>query len=325
MVYGIYSVRLIAIILIVNAHLKEIYPHAIFSFGGGLGNSLFYFLSGYTLTLSQNKNALPYCQWLQKRFLKTIIPFVLYIGFVNIGSFSGFISQCMTLLIPHSLEQLCLFFPVLWLLYALFYPLHKLFFKAQTFILLLLLILTGILMIYISKTIHPIPLDLPTYSYLFALNGFVCFLSGMIMCNQKLIKPEFPKIGFSPAMGFGCSIIACQVLKAYLTHKIDFLIPIGYYLNLASVLLIFLAFRNLDLGRYRTIEQLIATLAKSSLAVFVIHFHIIGLVKTMNLSFPYSVIMIYLYSFIIAFVLTIVGEKATDLVFKYTKQRLIIT
>lgn len=60
--------RLLAIFLIVNSHIGELYPDCRFAVGGHLGNSIFFFASGFGLLLSCRLNPLRTLNWYRKRF-----------------------------------------------------------------------------------------------------------------------------------------------------------------------------------------------------------------------------------------------------------------
>lgn len=65
----VYILKFIAIILITNSHFKPVYEGALcqYAFGGAMGCSIFFFVSGYTLAFSNKGNLL---QWVIKRSLR---------------------------------------------------------------------------------------------------------------------------------------------------------------------------------------------------------------------------------------------------------------
>lgn len=62
-------VRFLAIILITNSHLDRLYPDPRFATGGGLGNALFFALSGFGLAMSARKQLPSLNSWLSRRLL----------------------------------------------------------------------------------------------------------------------------------------------------------------------------------------------------------------------------------------------------------------
>lgn len=71
--------RFIAILLITNSHLDNLYPVSAMSTGGQLGNSLFFMLSGFGLAASYRKKGDVFGPWLQRR-LARIYPSVLLVA-----------------------------------------------------------------------------------------------------------------------------------------------------------------------------------------------------------------------------------------------------
>lgn len=65
----VYILKFIAILLITNSHFKPVYEGALcqFAFGGAMGCSIFFFVSGYTIVFSNKGNFL---QWVIKRSLR---------------------------------------------------------------------------------------------------------------------------------------------------------------------------------------------------------------------------------------------------------------
>lgn len=79
--YFVDVLRCIATILITNSHYNAIWPIAALATGGSLGNTLFFAISGYCLSNTQNTN---FVEWMKKRILRiypavwivTVIEFV---------------------------------------------------------------------------------------------------------------------------------------------------------------------------------------------------------------------------------------------------------
>jgi hypothetical protein len=59
--------RAIAIILILNSHLDRYYPIPFIATGGAIGNSIFFFLSGFGTYLSQQKRTKHFTEWYAHR------------------------------------------------------------------------------------------------------------------------------------------------------------------------------------------------------------------------------------------------------------------
>ena len=114
------TLRFLAIILIVNSHLTLFYKYEYLATGGAFGNSLFFFISGICLSISLNKNRIPFFHWLKIRYLRIypkllfIVIFFISIGFFKINSMQEFL---LKILFPLEFW----FLPVLMFFYILIY------------------------------------------------------------------------------------------------------------------------------------------------------------------------------------------------------------
>lgn len=311
MIDSLNILKLLAVVLIVNSHLNHFFHDSLWSFGGGLGNSLFYFLSGYSLTTSQLKRRLPVIEWFERRFIKIIVPFVLYIAFTSIGNLDKFINQILNLLLIHKIDQLYAFFPVLWILYLIFLPLFNVRIK-QLIILLTLIIIAALIGLMIQvKTIRMIPNDITTYKIFFTLNGFACFITGVLLAKGEKYLKGFERSKYLLLSILG--LIICQCSKSLiLKHSID-LIPITFCLNLLSILFLYFIFNRINLNKAPILRDVVYKLAKCSLAVFVIHFQIAVMLQGQELEFHFKVILLYLYSFLLAYPLSAIGEYISNI------------
>ena len=62
--------RFIAILLVINSHMDEIYPLPLFATGGAIGNALFFMLSAYGLLLSQQAHPQTLTTYMSKRLIR---------------------------------------------------------------------------------------------------------------------------------------------------------------------------------------------------------------------------------------------------------------
>lgn len=73
--------KVIAALLIINSHCRNIYPIYFLAIGGSFGNAIFFCVSGYCLANIR----LPFIQWIKKR-IQRIIPAVIGIMLISIIS-----------------------------------------------------------------------------------------------------------------------------------------------------------------------------------------------------------------------------------------------
>lgn len=113
--------RAIATLLILNSHLKGVYPTDFLSFGGGLGLALFYMLSGYLIS-NINENT-KFVKWYFKKLLRLYVPlflfrgFLVVVGYIKITSIMDFVRNFI--------------FPTYWFVASMviFYAIYYLFVK----------------------------------------------------------------------------------------------------------------------------------------------------------------------------------------------------
>lgn len=70
--------KVFAILLVFNSHCSNLYPNSAMATGGALGNSLFFILSGYFLTIRVDK----FFPWIRKRFLQ-LYPGMWIVSIIN--------------------------------------------------------------------------------------------------------------------------------------------------------------------------------------------------------------------------------------------------
>lgn len=70
--------KAVAVLLILNSHMKGVYPSDIVSFGGGFGLAVFYTVSGYLLS---KKPITCIKSWYLKKIMRLYIPIWIYGGF----------------------------------------------------------------------------------------------------------------------------------------------------------------------------------------------------------------------------------------------------
>lgn len=82
------TLRILAVLLIVNSHLHLFYEYKYLATGGAIGNAIFFFISGIGLSYSLAKNKINYFTWVKKRYLRIypkliiIVLFYILIGFI---------------------------------------------------------------------------------------------------------------------------------------------------------------------------------------------------------------------------------------------------
>lgn len=124
------ALRALAIVLIANSHLENLYPFRPLAADGLIGNTLFFLLSGLGLALSPRTGSAPFLQWLRRR-LERIYPSVwiaVLVGTVGLhGAWRHWhpsdAARAFLWPTPYMfIGQILLFYPVFYLLKALKSP-----------------------------------------------------------------------------------------------------------------------------------------------------------------------------------------------------------
>jgi hypothetical protein len=313
--------RILAIFLIINSHLAELYPIAKLSFGGHLGNSLFYFISGIGLALSFQRNPTRAIDWAKKRFIKIIIPLFIFIGVVNIGNWDGFIKAILYNLIWHDTRQIEAFIPVLLLLYLFFLPIQKLAVKGTRNLIIFLMFFAFILFIYRINYLSVIPSSLPSKDVFFLLNAIICFILGIYMT-----KVNYSYFSNKLILAFGAVVILLLsqgMHQCILSLNKNFIL-LNFYLNFVSVIALYLLFNTVSLANNKNALNFMQEISVSSLAVFILHFNVINIIYKAMINFPYNIVCVFLYSFLCAYSISKIANYISNMLLSVVSKKSIV-
>ena len=320
MVSNLIYLRILAILLIVNSHLAAMYPFPQLAFGGFLGNSIFYLISGVGLSLSYQRNPVSALTWSQKRILKVGIPLLLFIGILNLGDWQGFWASISHRIIWHETNQLRSFLPVLWGLYILFLPINRMTVeKTRTAITLLLLITAG-LFVYKVLTLESIPYDLPSNEMFFPLNALLCFTLGIYLTKTNILSNNLnhDKRIIVICIAF---IFCSQAMHQYFKFLGEKYLPLNFYLNIISILALYALSNSVTIKTSGKFTTFLYALASSSLAVYLLQFKMIKIISATSIQFPYNILCMYLYTFIFAYSLTKLSNFISEYAMSQTMKK----
>lgn len=305
---NLYLLRLVAILLIVNAHLGGIYPSKAMAFGGYLGNSLFYFVSAVGLSLSRSTN-LSYPIWLKKRFFNLLLPIVILFALTELDPAKTW-DILYNLLIPHSLEQKTNFFTNLVVLYLVFWPLQRLSFRA------LCLLLAGLMIapcVILALPGVQLELGMSPAQAFFPVSAWMNFVTGMLVA-RLMLRGHFQPTGLARCAGGAVLVLVCMGLHQMLVRSPGELVRLlAMHVNLLTVLALFY---TALLANRLSGDNPLAVAAKGlsllSLPVYAIHFKIIHVFKPLDLNPYLKVFLILVISFILAKVFDLVYSRVRD-------------
>ncbi|EGB15424.1 hypothetical protein DND132_2220 [Pseudodesulfovibrio mercurii] len=305
---NLYLLRLVAILLIVNAHMGEVYPRASMAMGGYLGNSLFYFVSAVGLSLSRSVN-LSYLTWLKKRFFNLLLPIVILFALVELNPAKTW-DILYNLLIPHSLAQKGNFFTNLVVLYLVFWPLQRLSFRALGWLLAGLMTVPCVLL-----ALHAVPLNpgtSPAQAF-FPVSAWMNFVSGMLVA-RLMQRGRFRAPGAAAcAAGAALFVLCMAVHHALGRSSVDLVRLLAMHVNLLTVLALFYA--TLLANRLSADAPLAAAakgLSLLSLPVYAIHFKVLHVIRPLDLNPYLKVALIVVVAFILAKLFDLVYSRIRD-------------
>jgi hypothetical protein len=316
MIAELFVIRIFAIFLIVNSHLEYFYPISVFASGGQPGNSIFYLISGYGLSLSYQCEPLPIGKWFKKRFLKFLIPLIGILIILNIGNLKGLQTDIWNQIIWHDTKQLELFLPVLLALYISFLPLFFLKRQYIEYCILIIAILAAILFVNRVNSGQSYGTNLPTEGIFFSLNALECFIFGIYF--SKISLETIRKLSLTRFKLLILIVIPQIIHKVVITFYPNY-VWINFYLNLICVAGIFLFLMTIKFKLSSGNLNILRGIATCSLALYLVHFKVILLAKYLEVKFPYSILFIFTHSFLWAFAISYFTELLTT---KITKRAL---
>lgn len=301
---GTTLLKFFATILITNSHFAYLYPNGfqIFATGGTIGNSLFFFISGYSLFFSNNDR---FVNWISKRFFRVLIS---YWVFLPVKIFLG-----------ESVTIIDFFIPTYWFLQAilLFYVIYFVitkYFISKLWIPILFIIVAYLVSFYYDNNDTWIiemtdnPTKLHWYYY------FLIMLFGALFATNK---SEHKTNSFNTLE----YIILIFLIVFYYSFKnyiisnqlyvFQFLVPIPllficwYSLKMTNTISILIS------GIFSRIIQFISNL---TLEIYIVQFVIINLMVRYNyqLKFLYAIFLIILF----AFLLNYISIRIKNVIFK---------
>jgi peptidoglycan/LPS O-acetylase OafA/YrhL len=309
--------RFLAVVLVVNSHLDTLYPSNLsyFASGGAIGNSLFFFLSGFGLWYSvHNLKSYTFTQWIGKRFLRIYTPYIIvvpaligiliYMGDLNLDNI---ITIGEIVFFPH---QAYWFLQAIILYYILIYFLFSIWGSSDRSIFLFIVaFLTLYLYFYFYSidlaifSIESLPFKLIYY--------FLCILLGMVASNK--IKEAM----------LGCfSSFVCVIssLLAFLVLKIKMQNGIGYeYQILQHIAVLCLVFSLFSLSRtlfvpwlrkLRLVSQSIDFIADHSLEIYLVHLPLVFLLRYLNLTSSLYILPLVVCTLVLSRYVKIFSERA---------------
>lgn len=288
--------KCLACFFILNSHIASLYPDRIKSlaFGGFLGNCLFFCVSGFCLM--NIKEYFP--RWYWKRFIRVIIPYLLFIPFLF---FEGrlYNTSVVNVIMPFKSYH---FIPTILFLYIAFY-LAIFLDQHKIKLIYIVLILCAISFFYFYLIYDYERNDIyKHFSFLEMNSYFITMLIGAIIRKSKNNKKWIYFLGAIVLFGLYGYQSMFDLPKELSIFKLAF--GIGFSCSLACF-----AVRNEDKLKDNPIINLVS---KVTLEAYIVHYTCVDAYK--EISFPTNIVFFYISVIGVAFCLNYVSDKITKII-----------
>lgn len=287
-------IRFFAILLIVNEHLELVwYPRMQLAIGGYLGNSLFFFVSGWGLTQSFARRPCGTLDWYWKRFFKLFVMLAIFIGLIHFPDVDKIVATLQFHLIPTPAKSIY-FIPNILVLYAFSYCLVQLR-SAHT---------KGVAaaLLFVPVAVYAwLPQGRELITYTFPFNALLCFLLGALAAREDRVFEN--RIMRSGPASF-VLLLAAVALHLFLRRSVhnEFY---SFYVTIAETVFFYALVRTLcarfDLSAAGTFLH---TAASSSLAAYLVHFSLIDYFWSQKMCGFIYVVKFMLITFALAIIMT---------------------
>ena len=315
--------KLFTMLLIINSHSDILYPpHVQFlATGGGIGNELFFLISGYLFSAKSN---IKHDIW--KRFICLYVPVYIMLIVTSIISgikYTGLISIIRIFVWPTEFWFLGAILLYSIILYALIQIDIG---KSSRFLLFGMSVLIIDLILYIlmipDKSIWIVEdayFGFVPYRSVYSIFAFV--LGYYLKANKEHIVGKI-KESYTAVIAIAL-FAGFYGFKFFLNKKI---IPmsvqiLSHPLTIACALFIFLAFLQLDLNtkiKGKRIEHWINNLAGLSMESYLVQFLIIARVASLEIIFPINFVVCIVAIFVAAWILHWASRKLTRMILRET-------
>ena len=306
------TLRMLAVLLIVNSHLYLFYNYEYLATGGAIGNSMFFFASGIGLSYSLGKKKTNYFSWIKKRYLKIypkliiIVLFYILIDFIVVENLTEIISK---VIFPKEFW----FLPVISYFYLIIYFIIVNFNikKIKTSLFAILLIYVICYYFIIDNQQYTIEKNL------FPKSIFYLFVMVMGVLVYKIYDKLYLDIKYSALILF-ISLISFYSLKfimlKYNYYYIQFLEHFLILIILLSSIMLLKTKKMISLQKNKFFNSIIIFISSISLEIYLTHAYLkefpIGL-------FPFNIFLFISFTLMSAYLLKIIFSLLENIIKDY--------
>jgi len=286
--------KFIATVLITNSHFGVLYPidFQILATGGTIGNSLFFFISGYTLYFSNKES---FVKWITKRLLRIYMPV--------------WVSGLVFSILLNRWNIFDFIFPNYWFLRAIlvFYFIYFIVIKhfKDKLNWILIIVLVGYLMTFFVNEQHSWVIEITenkTYLHWYYYFGIMLF--GTLTAQRNDLRPKNNlKTGLNLLSWTSIYYVSKLMIFKFNAFEYQFLIPIALFF------ICYYAYSLICTINLRSewVTKPIQFIAGLTLEIYIVQFVII---RTMaNLTFPANTLLSIILILLSAYMLNLISTK----------------
>lgn len=323
----IHVLRAFAAFLIINSHSDKLFPAGLSALGtgGSIGNAIFFFTSGYTLSLGIRKNTSDYLPWLKKRLVRLYPSFLVFTLF-SLLVFNGTYDWYDWLFFNGSW-----FLQAIVVYYFLFFPLIK-YLDKYLGVLMLVNFLAFACFFFFTYNHGKWTIDIMTnptrvhwvYYFLIMLLGAVVSKNDSIFDRSSKLHLIEQKMNWFTLLAILAVSVVLFYTPKFLFAKLNFdssiqfiypifLIIVTYPFYLASVRVS----SYLKSSSHSYINQSIIFVSYLTLDIYIVHFSIIHAIKKSGIVFPVN----YIFALVLILIFSYILNKISDWLFNLFSEK----
>jgi peptidoglycan/LPS O-acetylase OafA/YrhL len=300
------ALRILAVFLIANSHLEGFYPVGQLAGDDLIGNSLFFMLSGFGLSLSASMRAGRFTEWYAKRLSRVYAPLWLTIVVATllaavdwrIGTLDGFF-QAFLWPTPYGfLAQIILFYPIFYFVKSAKHP------AVMT------TVVIGMISAYLTVSAVYYNLHALSWLFYFAMMLFGGFLAGRCDKPGAVRSIDLGVLALSLLVYLGLKVAMTTGRfpnHVAILHLLVF--PIVY-----GLMRVFAASRVRDWCRSSRLAPAIGLVAGLTLEIYLVHEFVTHDRRISSLAFPVNVLAFWIVTLPMAWSLGMAADAARRLV-----------
>lgn len=319
---AINTLKLLAILIVFNSHCDALFPISVFATGGAIGNSLFFIVSGYLLSIKKDDSFL---KFIWKKVMR-IYPAVYVTSLINAVYFKN-LPQSFTELVVYLIwptrywfvGAILLFYFLIWGLKKIKFEQHILKYSTCVAIIFLLYYL-----FFVDKTQWSMEIEGLSniagyfkcihYFYIFSIGYFIKVHNEAIKNRVKTKMPLLAALFIICFWGqltlkycMNCGIIS--FFFQFVIHIIDILCAVSMLLLTLSIAEDY----EIRVGR-KPIQKVINCLSSVSLEIYFMQFLFIDI--CIGVVFPINIMIAFISTGSVALLINVFCRRIEQLVFK---------